>query len=83
MDPNVSDEVFEELRNSSTAKKYSEVIERQINDFEKDEVIQIFREMLLDHQICSRVVESGECIESFYDMIIGIINNIKDSRPTI
>ena len=77
MDPTVSNEVFEELENSTTAKKYMEIIETLINDIQKDEVIQVFRILLLDHEICTRVVGSGESIESFYDKIINIINSIK------
>ncbi len=77
MDPTDSNEVFEELKNSTTAKKYMEIIEALINDFDKDEVIQVFRTLLLDHEICTRVVGSGESIESFYDQIIGIIKSTK------
>jgi len=77
MDPTVSNDVFEELKNSTTAKKYMEIIEALINDLNKDEVIQVFRTLLLDHGICTRVVGSGGSIESFYDQIIGIINSTK------
>ena len=77
MDPTVSNEVFEELKNSKTAKKYMEIIETLVNDFDKDEVIQVFRILLLDHEICTRVAGSGESIVSFYDQIIRIINSTK------
>ena len=68
---------FEELRHSTTAKKYLEIIETLIHDYEKDDVVQIFRCMLLDHEICCQVVGNGKNIEDFYDRIINIINNIE------
>lgn len=73
----ISDKVFEELRHSTTAKKYLTIIESLILDCSKDEVIQIFRNMLLDHDICCNIVNNGRNIDHFYDRIIGIINDMK------
>ncbi len=70
-------EVFEELRQGTIALKYLEIIERLIKDYEKDDVIQIFRSLLLDHEICSQIVSNDKNIEAFYDRIIYIINNIE------
>ncbi len=73
----VSVEVFDELRQGTTTLKYLEIIERLIKDYEKDDVIQIFRSLLLDHEICSQIVSNDKKIEGFYDRIIYIINNIE------
>ncbi len=70
-------EEFDELRKGTTTLKYLEIIERLIKDFEKDDVIQIFRSLLLDHEICSQIVSNDKKIEGFYDRIIYIINNIE------
>ena len=70
-------EVFDELRQGTITLKYLEIIERLIKDFEKDDVIQIFRSLLLDHEICSQIVSNDKKIEGFYDRIIYIINNIE------
>ena len=70
-------EVFDELRQGTTTLKYLEIIERLIKDFEKDDVIQIFRSLLLGHEICSQIVSNDKKIEGFYDSIIYIINNIE------
>lgn len=77
VDAVISDKVFEKLRQSTTAKKYLEIVESLIIDCNKDEVIQIFRNMLLDHDICCRIVNNGREIEHFYDRIISIINDMK------
>ncbi len=73
----ISDKVFEELRHSTTAKKYLKIIEGLILDCNKDEVIQIFRNMLLDHDICCQIVNNGRNIDHLYDRIIGIIEDAK------
>ena len=73
----VSDKVFEELRHRNTAKKHLEIIERLILDCNKDEVVNIFKHMLLDHDICYQIVSNGKNIEDFYNRIIGIINTMK------
>ncbi len=70
-------EVFDELRQGTLTLKYLEIIERLIKDYEKDDVIQIFRSLLLDHEICSQIVSNDKKIEGFYDRIIYIINNIE------
>jgi len=70
-------EVFDELRQGTITLKYLEIIERLIKDYEKDDVIQIFRSLLLDHEICSQIVSNDKKIEGFYDRIIYIINNIE------
>ena len=70
-------EVFDELRQGTITLKYLEIIERLIKDFEKDDVIQIFRSLLFDHEICSQIVSNDKKIEGFYDRIIYIINNIE------
>ena len=75
-----SDKVFEELRQISTAKKYLEIIERLISDYGKDDVVQIFRNMLLDHEICYQIVGNGKNIKDFYNRIIFIINNMKQDE---
>jgi len=73
----ISDKVFEELRHSTTAKKYLTIIETLILDCSKDDVVQIFRNMLLDHDICCKIVNNGRDIEHFYDRIIGIIDSME------
>jgi len=70
-------EVIDELRQGTITLKYLEIIERLIKDYEKDDVIQIFRSLLLDHEICSQIVSNDKKIEGFYDRIIYIINNIE------
>jgi len=72
-----STKVFDELRQGTTTLKYLEIIERLIKDYEKDDVIQIFRALLLDHEICSQIVSNDNKIEGFYDRIIYIINKIE------
>ena len=73
----VSDKVFEELRHRNTAKKHLEIIERLILDCNKDEVVNIFKHMLMDPDICYQIVSHGKNIEDFYNRIIGIINTMK------
>ena len=78
----VSDKVFEELRHSTTAKKYLEIIEHLILDCQKDDVVKIIRNMLLDHDICCQIVSNGKNIEHFYDRIIGIINSMEINKSS-